>query len=214
MAEVQRHGFDFENWVKTTFFTQNQFNYTEKWDIPAQFNISNAVPGHLRGLPVSIKTCKNGGQVGFGDALRQYRNTEDFLLIVGFWTQAGAYKNFVAVEGVKVTVEAWRNLFLPLVEDDIQKLDSLIKNRELHYSEVRQRAQEIKKLESYAQTKIVLNPKIDSKIQRRLQCSLPFSIFWNDFAKKSPYINIDCELFGYKVPNPFLSSARTFNPKS
>ena len=31
MPEVQRHGFDFENWVKETFFTKAHIDYTEKW---------------------------------------------------------------------------------------------------------------------------------------------------------------------------------------
>jgi hypothetical protein len=211
MPEVQKHGFDFENWVKDSFFGQILVTYTEKWDIPAQFNLSNGVPAELRGLPVSVKTCKYGGQIGFGDALRQHGNAEDFLLVVGFWEQAGAYKNFVAVEGVKVTTAAWRSLFFPLKEEDIKKLDALIKNRDLHYTDVRQQAQAIKKLDNYINTKIVLNPKVDSKNQRRLQCSVPFNVFWSEFAKKPAYKNVDCELFGKKVPNPLLSSARVFH---
>lgn len=90
-------------------------------------------------------------------------------------------------------------------------LDSTIKNRETHYNEVRELAKKIKK--SFPPIKIVLNPKIDSKIQRRLQCSLPFKTFWSEFAGKEPYRNIECSLFGKSVPNPFVSGARVFKPK-
>lgn len=177
MAEVQLHGFDFENWIKKTFFDEFSvpFPYSNKWDIPTEFNTLQIVPKEFRNLPVSVKTCKNLSPIGFGDALRQFEIDEDFLLIVGFWEQSDGNKNFVAVEAVKVTVEDWKNLFEPLTEKDIKLLDSTIKNRETHYSEVRKLAKEIKK--SFAKTKIVLNPKIDSKIQRRLQCSLPFKTF-------------------------------------
>lgn len=213
MPEVQRHGFDFENWVKEKFFADFNATYTQKWDIPSEANSLPKVPKEFRGLPVSIKTCKFGSPIGFGDALRQFRNEEDFLLIVGFWKQSGIYKNFVAVEGVKITSDSWRNLFLPVEIADLILLDSTIKNVGFHYSEARQKAKEIKSSDKFRQAKIVLNPKIDSKTQRRLQCSLPFSIFWQDFVGKESYQKIDSELFGEKIPNPFLSSSRIFKPK-
>ncbi len=213
MAEVQRHGFDFENWVKETFFAEFKVSYTQKWDVPGEANYLAKIPKEFRHLPVSIKTCKYGSPIGFGDALRQYNNNEDFLLIVGFWKQDGIYKNFVAVEGIKILTDNWKNLFLPLNAADLILLDSAIKNIELHYSEARKTAKELKNSDVFKQTQIILNPKIDSKTQRRLQCSLPFNIFWQVFVEEEPYQKIDSELFGEKVPNPFLSGQRTFKPK-
>jgi hypothetical protein len=211
MPEVQLHGFDFENWIKQTFFANLTVSYSYKWDVPAEFNSLEIVPQEFRHLPVSIKTCKNRSPIGFGDALRQFKNDEDFLLIVGFWEQNGINKNFVSVEAVKITAQIWRNLFQPLTEKDLKLLDVTIKNKETHYAEVRKLAKEIKK--SFPPTKMVLNPKIDSKIQRRLQCSLPFNAFWNDVVKKESSRNIECELFDERVPNPFVSGARVFKPK-
>ncbi|MGI8555406.1 MAG: hypothetical protein ACR2LT_03490 [Pyrinomonadaceae bacterium] len=211
MPEVQLHGFDFENWIKKTFFADFTVSYSHKWDIPAEFNTLEIVPKAFRHLPVSIKTCKNRSPIAFGDALRQVKNEENFLLIVGFWEQSGANKNFVAVEAVKITADFWKTLFAPLTEDDLRLLDSIIKNKETHYAEVRKSAKEIKK--SFAPTKMILNPKIDSKSQRRLQCSLPFNVFWNEVAKKESYRNIETLLFGGRVPNPFVSGARVFKPK-
>ncbi len=213
MSEVQKHGFDFENWVKETFFAEFNANYTQKWDVPNEANSLEIVPKDFRHLPVSIKTCKFGSPIGFGDALRQFKNDEDFLLIVGFWKQEGKHKNFVAVEGVKIIANAWKSLFLPLDTNDLTLLDSTIKNTELHYSEARKRAIEVKNSAKFQEAKIILNPKIDSKTQRRLQCSLPFGVFWQDFVGKESYQNVDSKLFGEKVPNPFLSGQRTFKPK-
>ena len=213
MAEVQRHGFDFENWVKETFFAECKAVYTQKWDVSGAANYLAKIPKEFHHLPVSIKTCKFGSPIGFGDALRQYNNNEDFLLVVGFWKQDGNYKNFIAVEAVKIYANNWKKLFSPLDAADLTLLDSTIKNIELHYSEVRKTAKELKNSDKFKQTKIILNPKIDSKTQRRLQSSLPFNIFWFDFVGKEPYQNIDCELFGVKVPNPFLSGQRIFKPK-
>lgn len=85
MPEVQLHGFDFENWIKQTFFAEFSVSYSNKWDVPAEANDDGIVPIEFRRLPVSIKTCKNRCPIGFGDALRQFKIDEDFLLIVGFW---------------------------------------------------------------------------------------------------------------------------------
>lgn len=211
MPEVQLHGFDFENWIKKTFFADFTVSYSNKWDVPAEFNILEIVPEKFRHLPVSIKTCKNRCPIGFGDALRQFKNKEDFLLIVGFWEQSGVNKNFVSIEAVKISAKTWSNLFKPLTEDNLKLLDSTIKNKETHYSEVRKTAQKIK--QAFPLTKIVLNPKIDSGIQRRLQCGVPFKVFWSEIAQKESYRNIECSLFGKQVPNPFVSGARVFKPK-
>ncbi|HSK74051.1 MAG TPA: hypothetical protein VK892_20295 [Pyrinomonadaceae bacterium] len=211
MAEVQRHGFDFENWVKETFFSRFTVPYNYKWDVPPAANILPIVPKEFLALPVSIKTSKNPSSIAFGDALRQFRNKEDFLLIAGFWEQAGEYKNFVVIEPVKIKAKNWRNFFTPLTESDLILLDSAIKNPEYHYTEARLKAKEIKK--SLAKAKIILNPKIDSKGQRRLQCSVPYKVFWEEIAGKEPYKNPNCSLFGIKVPNPFLSGQRVFKPK-
>lgn len=211
MPEVQSHGFDFENWIKQTFFAEFNISYSSKWDVPAEFNNLEIVPRAFRNLPVSIKTCKDNCPIGFGDALRQFKNEEDFLLIVGFWEQSGGDKNFVAVEAVNITAQNWRNLFEPLTKEQIKFLDSTIKNKEMNYSEVRKLAREIK--QSFPPTKIILNPKIDSKTQRRLQCSLPFGVFWKDVVKKESYRNVECSLFGERVPNPFISGVRVFKTK-
>lgn len=111
MPEVQLHGFDFENWLKDKFFAKFDVSYSSKWDIPKEFNNLQIVPKRCRNLPVSIKTCKNNSPIGFGDALRQFYIEEDFLLIVGFWEQKDIYKNFIAVEAVKVAAEDWKKLF-------------------------------------------------------------------------------------------------------
>jgi len=71
MIEVQSHGFQFEKWVKDSFFGDYAGEYTQKWDVPAERNTSDAVPAGFRGLPVSIKTVRYGSPIALGDAMRQ-----------------------------------------------------------------------------------------------------------------------------------------------
>ena len=96
MTEVQSHGFVFEDWVKNTFFSGYKGGYSDKWDIPCEFNKKYG------GIPVSIKTAKYGSTIGLGDACRQFDTKENFLMIVGFWKQEGRYKRIVNASAVIV----------------------------------------------------------------------------------------------------------------
>ncbi|HOE63397.1 MAG TPA: hypothetical protein PKW18_08390 [Candidatus Sumerlaeota bacterium] len=209
MPEVQKHGFAFQEWIKTEFFENFQSNYSDKWDIPKEYNHNHKIPQEYWRLPVSIKTAKNKSPIGFGDAIRQYDIDSDFILIVGFWKQIGGDKYFVSVEAKKIKASFWKSLWVPLKRDELLYLDTTIKDTSKHYFDVRKEAQEIKR--SFPPTKITLNPKIDSKKQRRLQCSLLFNIFWEDIIQKNAYENLDTSFWGMKVPNPFKSPPRTFN---
>jgi hypothetical protein len=78
------------------------------------------------------------------------------------------------------------------------------------YSIVRAKAQEWKTKPAVHTSTLVINPKIDSKTQRRIQCSLPYATFWN-FAGRKHLPQDNPELWGHIFPNPIKSSARTFN---
>jgi len=71
MIEVQSHGFQFEKWVKDSFFGDYAGEHTQKGDVPAERNTSDAVPAGFRGLPVSIKTVRYRSPIALGDAMRQ-----------------------------------------------------------------------------------------------------------------------------------------------
>ncbi len=171
------------------------------------------VPAHFQRLPVSIKASKFGSPIGFGDALRQFSIEEDFLLIVGFWKQMGNTKRIVATEAAKVSVEQWQKLWSPITIRELRRLDAIIKNVNEGYQETRRKAREMKKQEPCRSAKIVLNPKIDSKSQRRLQCSLPFKTFWESLAKREPYQSDAPELFGEKAQTIMFSPPRSFKKK-
>jgi hypothetical protein len=192
MSANQQLGLDFEDWVRETFTSNQKGSCTEKWDI-ADPNYKRKYSKHtspFSGLPVSIKTCKAYTSVCFGDALRQYSINQNFLLIVGFYSRAGNSIKFEDVSAGIVSWRVWRNLFAEAVSEDelkkdrmtakemgekIKQLDELIKDRDLHYKTVRKKAKAEKAL--LPQMEISLNQKIDSKNQRRLQCSLRYDIF-------------------------------------
>ncbi len=212
MAAVQSHGFSFEKWVRDTLFNEYSGHNTQKWDIPPEFNQHPTLPHDFRNIPVSVKTAKVGSPIGLGDILRQRRISEPFLMIVGFWRQrTPSEKWFEDIGWVKFTPSIWNGLWGSLSLTQISEIDQVVKDRNTHYTIAREKAQHLKRLASGTSgNQIVINPKIDSKKQRRIQCSLPFNVFWTCSGRS--LINQDCpELFGFPFKNPIISSSRSFN---
>ena len=168
--ERQHHGVAFEEWVRETFFDgYNPENYTQKWDIPAAANKRHG------GIPVNPKATRYKSPVDLGDALRQFDIKEPFWLVIGYWQDENNGRRMVNITAVSVTPQVWRKLWGPVTRGDLEKLDAVIKDRTLSPEEARFQAQEIKTRPPFSEAAITLNPKIDWKTQRRLQCSLSFS---------------------------------------
>lgn len=205
--EVQRHGVVFEAWIRDTFFDGYEpESYTQKWDIPATANLRHG------GLPVNPKATKYRTAVGLGDALRQYDIDQPFILLVGFWEQDGDVKRFVNITPVTIHPETWRMMWGPVTRSDLEELDALIKNRDLDYREVRERAQAMKRAPPFSESLIVLNPKIGSgpRGQRRLQCSLRFDHLFDLLASHADRTPSDHPtLWGKPFPGPVRSAPRS-----
>jgi hypothetical protein len=204
-AEVQRHGLVWESWIADTFFGgYRQLSYTQPWDIPAEANIAHG------GIPANPKFAKFGTPVDLGDALRQFDIDEPFLLLIGYWSQEGDSKRIVNAVAVRVERARWRALWGDITRADLERLDATIKDRTINHVEARRRAQAIKAEPQFRTAVITLNPKIDSRVQRRLQCSLSFN---EVFAHLAPDASRDAsdspELWSARVPAPFYSPPRS-----
>lgn len=212
MVEVQFHGFTFEKWVRDTFFDGYEGNYMQKWDIPPDKNSHLCIPSEYRNIPVSVKTAKYGSPIGLGDVRRQRSIDTPFMMIVGFWKQRTPSEKWFEEIGVALfTVPVWGGLWGSLTIEDISAIDSRIKDLTLPYATARQAAQAWKSSRvSQAGSEIVINPKIDSKSQRRIQCSIPFNTFWR-VAGRAPIQKDSPSLFGITFENPVISGSRTFN---
>ncbi len=204
--EVQQHGLVFEQWVRDTFFDgYRPPNYTQKWDIPAAIN------RNFGGVPVNPKAAKYGTPVDLGDALRQFKIEEPFILVIGFWRQEGDEKRFVNIVAPRIDPEAWRTLWGPVTLADLQRLDAVIKDKSLTPEQARAAASKIKNSPPFTQSVIVVNPKIDSKTQRRLQCSLRFvDVFKHLVPGGNPAMQDDPALWGVAFPTTVASKSRVF----
>lgn len=206
--EVQGHGLVFESWIADTFFDGHRPGYTDKWDFPGELNAGRG------GIPVNPKVVKEGAAIDLGDALRQYDIREPFWLVVGYWKQDGDVKNIVRIVAQRIEPAQWRALWHPIRRENLEELDALIKDRSLDYREVRKLALEMKARPPFCQSRIVVNPKIDARGQRRLQCSLRY----RDVVKYllggvEPVRSHAPLLWGRPFPNPIESPARVFEKK-
>jgi hypothetical protein len=211
-TERQGHGKAFEDWVVDTFMEKRKIpSHTEKWDAEGvTFKPEVKIyTDPYNSLPISIKTCKYNQSINFGDAIRQFENNQDFLLIVGFWKNTGGKKKIVQVVEKVISKDNWHDLFIDFqtekdkgeahcrkrTREKIEELDKTIKNT-AGYQEARKKAKEEK---SEIQSAMTLNPKIDSKKQRRLQCSLKSSTFF-EFTGATQLDNSACTFWGKTVP--------------
>jgi hypothetical protein len=204
--EVQQHGLVFETWIRDTFFDgYKPPGYTQKWDIPAEANRRHG------GVPVNPKAAKYRTPVDLGDALRQYDIAEPFILVVGFWIQDGGEKRFVNIVAPQITPEAWRKLWGPVTRADLEKLDAIIKDKSLDYREARKQAHAMKSRPPFTEAIIQVNPKIDSKSQRRLQCSLRSDDLFKHLAPDAPTGVLKTpSLWGVPFTSTVTSGSRSF----
>jgi hypothetical protein len=204
--EVQQHGLVFEQWVRDTFFDgYRPPNYTQKWDIPAAANRAHG------GVPANPKATKYGAPVDLGDALRQFDIAEPFLLIVGFWQQEAETKRFVKIVAARVELAQWRALWGPVTRADLEKLDTIIKDKSRTPEQARAAALKIKTAPPFTRSVIQVNPKIDSKTQRRLQCSIRFDDLFKHLAPGAdPRSQAHASLWGVEFSGEIASAPRAF----
>ncbi len=204
--EVQQHGLVFEEWVRNTFFDGYvPPGYTQKWDIPAEVNRAHG------GLPVNPKAVKYRTPVDLGDALRQFDIEEPFILVIGYRVQEGDQKRIVNIAAPVVTLATMRRLWGDVPREDLARLDALVKDRSLDYREARRQAQALKRTAPFNTTIFTLNPKIDSKGQRRLQCSLSFGkVFQHLVPDADPEVQDPPVLWGVPFTALIDSAPRAF----
>ena len=205
--EVQRHGLVFEQWVRVTFFDgYKPASHTQRWDIPATANKAHG------GIPVNPKASKYGTAVDLGDALRQYEIDEPFMLLIGFWSQDGDEKRMVNIIAPEISPALWRKLWGPVTYADLLRLDALIKDTGPSVKETRQRALKLKHSPPFTEAVIQVNPKIDTRGQRRLQCSIRFTDVFKHLAPGAdPKPQEHPALFGVEYPGLIASPPRAFN---
>lgn len=185
MSTNQLHGKTFEREVITQCFglTEEQvseFSSTAVFDIP--FGITTCQ--HPTGNPVSIKTAAalaaaKAASVCLSDARRVWSWDSPLILVVGLYNQVGGVKRFHTVYEFhfQLTAGERKRLYGELTLAEVAHFHETLKTFGLGQHKAASAWAKAHKLvlSPKATGAIQLNPKIDSKTQRRLQCSAPLT---------------------------------------
>lgn len=203
--EQQSQGYFFEKAVirQLTNLEKLDISYTGEWDIPADFN-------KQRGLPISVKFIRWGNSIYLGDALRQRRIAQPFEMVIGFYEADLKSKTarIKSLHHITIQPEQWEKWWGDITQEEISELAQGIKHKPLGEAQAfaRNRARELR-----AKSGVIdLNPKVN-KDQRRIQCSIPFRIFYRDVLKQEMMGQSAIQLDKKEFPQEFQLGARSRN---
>lgn len=175
-SDNQLHGKTFENMIKaanngifSSFSSDRKRSPHERFDIGREDDLE-------RGIPTSIKSTGNN-IIGLSDA-RSFWESFRFMpyrMIVGAYRQKGNRKVFDLIYEIIFHSKYRSHVLGDVSEDDITQFHNRLRQFGPGPDAQKQAsawAQERKQLLEERIGLVTLNPKIDSKNQRRLQCSI------------------------------------------
>ena len=169
--EVQQHGNYFEDlkikeltgYGKEEYDSFKSNGYTSSMDL---------VEGLYVDRNYSIKTAK-GNKVDCGDILRRMVE-DDYNIVVGLWKQSGDNKIFHTEYTFNIKPKDMVKLWGNMKYEDVKDFDSFIKSipsgKEAQQTTKAERTSRKKTLAD-KNALMVIHQKVDSKNQRRVQCS-------------------------------------------
>lgn len=162
--QTQSHGFIWENEIREKVFKLKPcVNDTRKYDIPKIENRFN------RNENISIKTTSSDN-VYCGDVLRFYKSSETTMIILKY-KQQGVYKRINEIIEINLEQKLKNILFGNIPIEPLKQYVEAVKN--IPKGKVLNKDYKIQKnkLEKDFNMMISISPKVDSKTQRRVQCS-------------------------------------------
>lgn len=181
MSASQSHGLEIEKRLKAEFQ-----RYTQQWlpdhlPLETEYTARFDVPGYAdpdgKGIPTSIKSAKlrqGNALVCLADATRiaDLVNFPLTRLLLALYEQKGNEKVFAEIREYQITGEEWEDLLGGVSAETLMGFHQAL--RQSNADQARRTAREWKRhmAEEFPDAKVRWNPKIDSKNQRRLQCSV------------------------------------------
>lgn len=170
-TERQAHGFIFEDYVEKEYgVNRENKTYTDKWD------------GEWRGYPVSIKHIKKGNAVDLGDIFRQASINQDFFMFVDFY-ETPTVSDSDDIHILFIPAEKWQEYFMPLdkFENKFRNALTSVTNNKVDDQKWTQLRTECVNYWKENTNKIITpNGKRDHKSQKRWQCSINKTNFFNE----------------------------------
>jgi hypothetical protein len=172
MAERQVHGFDFQKKMVKELDLIEEKNYTGAYDA---FEKS--------GRPVKIKCIKHGSSIDLGDIKRNAEEQLDHLLIIGWWS--GKKDNIIKIDFLDITANDWRKMFnIEIMKEMLEWIKNVSNDKEY---DKKWKEEVLFYKEKYGNYLIKPRFKRDHKTQKRIQCAINNSDYYNYFIKEDFY---------------------------
>jgi len=203
MSEVQAHGNIFEDVIiqQRTGLSKKEYDKLKKNGYTSEFDL---IAGLIVDYDGSIKTTQNN-TVCCSDLLNMMNHTGEYRFVVGCYDQIGKQKVFHTQYEFFIEPQhydmLWNGMDYEKIEQYVSKIKSIERGKEAQL-QYQQLFKESWKSEVDSDTSMfIINPKVDSKKQRRVQCSIPLDKLINSGIEyKKEDINIIIQ-----------SKKRTFN---
>jgi hypothetical protein len=173
MAAVQDHGFIFEDMIirQRTGLSKEEYDKLKENGYTSPFDLIKELLFDYNG---SVKTTQNN-TICCSDLLNMMSHTGEYRLIVGCYDQVGNEKVFHTQYEFFIEPKhydmLWNGMDRVKIEEYVNKIKSIEDGREAqkHYQKSNKKSwkSEVQSKTSF----FVINPKVDSKDQRRVQCS-------------------------------------------
>lgn len=171
-TQSQGHGLFWDSEIREKVFgLQKCKNDTKKYDICCEENKFNSSEN------ISIKTSKNNN-IDCGDILRFYNGdfSNKYTIILIRYSQISGQKKISEIIEIEYNIHLRNYLFGTITEDILTQYVNAIKAIPDGHasSDIKQAYIKLKnKLQQEYNMNINIAPKVDSKKQRRVQCSIP-----------------------------------------
>jgi len=165
-GERQSHGFTYQE----VFCRQNELIEVAEYTAPYDAYSKN------KETYWSIKTMGKGSGIDFGDVFIRSKANNDFFLQVGVWENEKT--NFVEEHTLLIPVDDWKSWFnYDLLPELHRWINDEVLNDRSYNDTWKQKRLEFS--ERWGDLPIRLNFKRDSKTQKRIQCSINNSYFYD-----------------------------------
>lgn len=204
MSKNQLHGKTYEDHLKSVFpgSSDHERSNSSSWDIEKDYD-------KIAQLPTSIKTSKSK-VVELADARKVWLLNEPYRLLVGKYNQVGDVKEFHTLCEFLVSLEEHQKLLGDITYNEVEEYHKSLLTFKLGFHEDARKWAKYKKQILKPRSIIQLNPKIDSKTQRRLQASIKLDELMSNI-KQYTVLNKDEFYRGISAALRIQSSAREFN---
>lgn len=212
--EVQIHGNLFEDKIifQHSGLTKKQYQELPGNSYTSSFDVTKGIESQSN---ISIKTAKETKGIGCGDILRfvDHCHNSDFTIIVGCWKQINpTHKKFYEILEFSITPDLRHTICGNLTVENLKPFVDYVKSippgkdAQLRNKTVwKEKRQELYDL--YSPSLLRIDAKIDSKSQRRVQCSL---VIDEMIRAQIPYTKYTKEYKGIELPYEEKSAPRSF----